>query len=89
MSIQLTHTEAQAVVLLQDAIRACNALVIFTKQHHNIFPEPMVKQIIEGDFLINTAQDYVVNDDPDMFYGAFDDECGAAGGDRPRLPVRR
>lgn len=66
--IGLTHTEAMTVVKMKAAIAAANDLVIHLNRHsgeHGLSPGT-VERIVEADFILNTAEDDFINDDPEM-----------------------
>jgi hypothetical protein len=66
MSIALTHDEAVTVVHLKEAIRAMNNLVIHLNRHQDIMPAVVRQRIIEADYMLNSAEDHIINDDPEM-----------------------
>lgn len=64
--LALTHDEAMTVVKTKAAIAAMNDLVIHLVDHPNILPEAVKVRILEADYLLNSAEDYFINDDPEM-----------------------
>ena len=66
MTIRLTHDEARTVVLIEEAIAPMNALVIHLRQHNDVLPGDKRLRVYEADFMLNTVQDTIINDDEEM-----------------------
>jgi hypothetical protein len=67
MTIQLTHDEAVLVVKTKAAIGAMNDLVVFLLNHPDLLPAGVQSHIVRADYLLNSAEDQFINDDPSMF----------------------
>lgn len=66
MTIRLSHAEAETVCRLKAAIGAMNALVIHLNAHPDTVPATVKSRVVEADFMLNTAEDHIINDDAEM-----------------------
>lgn len=64
--ISLTHDEAITVVKIKAAIGAMNDLVRHITDHPGTIPSATEQRIIEADYMLNSAEDTVINDDPEL-----------------------
>lgn len=66
--IALTHTEAVTVVKVKAAIAAMSDLVLHLNQYGDDtgLVGAVRARIVEADYLLNSAEDYHINDDPEM-----------------------
>lgn len=61
----LTHDEAQLVCYTKEAIRAMGNLVLFLNRRRSLLPTVVYDRIVEADYLLNSAEDYYINDAPE------------------------
>lgn len=59
----ITHDEAVLVCLTKEAIEASGALVIFLIKHPDVLPHTVRDRIFEADHMLNSSEDYYINDD--------------------------
>lgn len=61
----LSHAEADLVTKTKAAIAAMNDLVIHLTSHPDVLPDRVRGRIVYADYMLNSAEDYFINDDDD------------------------